>query len=196
MPETTIERVKPSPILLAGILLFSLALIVFVLGVARGNVATQTALEEGPVFVGDADLETGFDAGTSVTAWFDAGTHGIWMSGSDIPGPDDVAVTAPDGSPVAVRTHSSIVTMASFRDASDLTLLLAFDAPSDGTYTIAATSTAPPAVFVVGPAHAVSPTFSVVVLGGVALGMVLVLVGLVQHRRSRPPSPTDDPVLE
>jgi hypothetical protein len=198
MPETTVERTRLSPILIAGILVFSVALIVLVLGVARGNVATQSALETGPVFLGSDIHESSFDAGTEVDATLDAGTYGIWMSGSDVPTPQDVAVTAPDGAPVAVRSHSSILTMAAYRGTADLSLLLAFDAPVDGTYRVAATDTTPAAVFVIGPAYAVSPVFSTVALGGVVLGVVLMLVGLAQNRRRRPPRPpshTDDPVL-
>ena len=198
MPETTAERTRPAPVLVAGILVFSIAVIVLVLAVARGNVATQSTLADGPVFLGSDDFESGFDAGTGVTTTLESGTHGIWMSGSDIPNPEDVAIVGPDDIPVAARDHASMVTMASFRDTADLTLLLAFDAPIDGSYTIAATDTAPTAVFVVGPAHAVSPSFLATTAAVAALGLALVLVGLAQHwrkRSSRPPSRTDGAVL-
>ena len=198
MPETTVERTRPAPTLVVGILVFSVAVIVLVLAVARGNVATQSALADGPVFLGASDLVTSFDATTEVTAALDAGTHGIWVSGSDVPTPQDVAIVGPDGAPIPVRDHSSIVTMATSRDGADLALLLAFDAPTDGPYVVAATDTAPPTTFVVGPAEAVSPALLVVTLAFAALGVVLALVGIAQQlrsRSSRPPSHPDGPVL-
>ena len=59
MAETTSERTKLDRMLLVGTLVLSLALIVFVAAVARGNVAAAAAVEDGPIVVGPGAIADG-----------------------------------------------------------------------------------------------------------------------------------------
>jgi len=75
---------------------------------------------------------------------------------------------------------------------------LAFDAPTTGSYTIAATDAAPAAALVIGPAEAVGSAIVIAAAAVAALGLALVLVGLAQHwrsRSSRSRSRPGDPIL-
>lgn len=188
MPEATIAPARRAPALLVGLLLIGLAIIVFVLAVARGSVATSEAIEAAPVL----------DSPGALVAELQPGDHALWISSSENLRVDDITVTGPSG-PVVATEDGPLVIRAATGDEDDLQPQVWFRAPVSGPYTVTALDTAPdPAEIVVAPATTVGRPVALVTLVAAAIGVVLVLVGLVDRvrdRSSRPPSRPGDPVL-
>ena len=170
---------------MAGTLLFSLALIVFVGAIARTTVTTASAVEAGPVLAAPGELTTDLDAGR----------HALWVSDREIIGAEQVTVIGPDG-PVEVTTNRSSLPQGTTLGDESVTPQVTFDAPTPGSYRITTVESFPATPVVVAALDTLAPAFVLVVLAIGVLGGVLALIGLVQRWRSGRPPPSSSPTSD